>query len=199
MDIVAFLTAAGLAFVPLLVAIDPAGCVPVFLGLTQGADPVRVRRIVNQATLVSLIIATVFALSGSLIFDLLGMRTSDFQIGGGLLLFAFALTDLLATGRRMRRDNTAIGIVPLATPLIAGPALLTTIILAVAQHGTASTLAALVLNLGVVWAALSSATWLASKVGNEILNGVSKVLMVLMAGYGVMMVRTGLMQVFAGH
>lgn len=194
-----FLVGAGLAFVPILVAIDAAGCVPVFLGLTHGQDAAHVRRIVNQATVVSFIIAAVFALSGNAVFWLLGMKTADFQIGGGLLLFAYALVDILATGRRMHRDTTAVGIVPLATPLIAGPALLTTIILMVGQHGLGPTLAALAVNLAMVWLALRSANWFASRIGGEILNGVSKVLMVLLAGIGVMMVRTGLEFYLKGH
>ena len=188
----AFLMAVGLAFVPLFVAIDVAGCVPVFLGLTSGVDPARTRRIVNQAMAVSFIIAAVFALSGRLIFRLLSIEAADFQIGGGVLLFCYALVDILATGRRMRRDTTAIGIVPLATPLIAGPALLTTIILMVDQHGCLPTLAAVALNLAVAWLALRWANALADRIGREVLGGVSKVLMVLLAGIGVMMVRRGL-------
>ena len=107
----AFMTSVGLAFVPLFVAIDAAGCIPVFVGLTSRLDRRQARRLVNQAALVSLIIAATFALTGTLIFRLLGIETADFQIGGGVLLFGYALVDILATGRRMRRDPAAIGIV----------------------------------------------------------------------------------------
>jgi len=190
--IVDFIAAAGLAFVPLFVAIDVAGCIPVFLGLTGDLERDRRRRIVNQATAVSFIIALVFALTGELVFRLLSIQTADFQIGGGVLLFGYALVDILATGRRMRRDNVAVGIVPLATPLIAGPALLTTIMLMVDQHGRWETLAAVAVNLLLVWAGLRSADWFSAHIGREVLNGVSKVLMVLLAAIGVMMVRSGL-------
>ena len=183
----------AVAFVPLFVALDAAGLVPVFLGLTVDHDTHRQRRIINQALIVNLIIAVGFALSGRLIFQLLGIRVQDFQIGGGLLLFCYAIMDLLTTGRRMRRGDGNVGIVPLATPLIAGPALLTTIILIVDQYGTAVTLAAVVLNLAVTWAALLSARWFSARIGREVLNGVSKVLMVLLAGIGVMMVRKGVL------
>lgn len=193
-----FLGKVGLALVPLLVAIDPAGCVPVFLGLTQGLEASRVRRIVNQAAVVSLLIAVVFALSGQAVFHLLGIESADFQIGGGLLLFCYALVDILATGRRMRRDTSAVGIVPLATPLIAGPALLTTVILLVGLRGMAETLVAVGLSLLVTWLALRSAQWFSARIGREVLNGVSKVLMVLLAGIGVMMVRKGLMVYLSG-
>jgi len=198
-SIVAFTAAAGLAFVPLFVAIDLAGCIPVFLGLTGDQERDRTRRIVNQATVVSFVIAAVFALTGELVFRLLSIETADFQIGGGALLFGYALVDILATGRRMRRDNLAVGIVPLATPLIAGPALLTTIMLMVDQHGRWETLAALAANLLLVWAGLRSADWFSARIGREVLNGVSKVLMVLLAGIGVMMVRMGLESHLTGH
>jgi len=188
-----FLVALGLAFVPLLVAVDPAGCVPIFLGLTADLDRAQVRRIVNQAAVVSFIIAALFAVGQRWLFRLLSMEMSDFQIGGGLLLFGLAITDLLATGRRTKRDHTGIGIVPLATPLIAGPALLTTIVLTVDAHGLAVTLLAVALNLVLTWILLRSADRLAARIGREVLNGFSKVLMVLLAGYGVMMVRQGIL------
>ncbi|MBN2581637.1 MAG: MarC family protein [Planctomycetes bacterium] len=186
-----FLKAMALAFVPLFVAIDAPGLVPVFVGMTSDIDLRRQHRIINQATLVSAIIAFTFTLSGLAIFGLLSIQVQDFQIGGGLLLFCYAIVDILASGRRTRRNDAAVGIVPLATPLIAGPALLTTIILMQAQHGQAVTLAALAANLVVVWLALRAAHWFSARIGREVLSGVSKVLMVLLAGIGVMMVRQG--------
>jgi len=93
----------------------------------------------------------------------------------------------------MTRDTTGIGIVPLATPLIAGPALLTTIVLMVDEHKLGVTLVAVALNLALTWALLRVADRLAARIGREVLNGFSKVLMVLLAGYGVMMVRQGVL------
>ena len=186
-----FLQSVGMAFVPLFVAIDAAGCVPIYLGLSKGLPPERMRRTVDQAALVSLAIAVVFALVGRELFRLLGIEVADFQIGGGLLLFGYALTDLLSTGRRVRRATPSIGIVPLATPLLAGPALLTTLILMVDQHGLAPALLAVAANLVLVWIALRFAGRLAAAKTREFLNGVSKVTMVLLAGIGVMMVRKG--------
>jgi multiple antibiotic resistance protein len=194
----AYLTSVVLAFVPLFVAIDPAGCVPIFLGLTGGMTSDRMRRIVNQAAAVSLLIAATFAVAGPLIFRLLGIQMADFQIGGGLLLFGYAVTDILATGRRFRRTDTGIGIVPLATPLLAGPALLATIVLMVSEHGLAPTLTAAALNLLLAWAALRSANWFSARIGREALIGVSKVLMVLLAAIGIMMIRRGVMTLLNG-
>lgn len=188
-----FLTHVGLAFVPLFVAIDTPGSIPLFVGLTQGVDRRQRRRIVNQAVVVSLAIAVVFALTGTHLFRLLSITTADFQVGGGLLLFGYALTDILfTTRRRARQDPRSIGIVPLATPLIAGPALLTAIILMVQQHGHTPVLVAIVLNLLVIWAALQSAEWFSARIGRELLGGISKIVMVLLAAIGVMIVRTGI-------
>jgi len=187
-----FLAAVALAFVPLFVAIDVPGVMPIFVGMTTEIEDRRRRRIISQATIVSAAIAFTFALSGLAIFRLLSIQVQDFQIGGGLLLFCYAIVDILATGRRMRRNDAAVGIVPLATPLIARPALLTTIILMQAQHGQAVTLAALTANLALVYLGLRSAEWFSARIGREVLGGISKVFMVLLAGIGVMMVRQGL-------
>lgn len=188
-----FFIQVGLAFVPLFVAIDPLGLVPIFVGLTSEFETRQVRRTLNVALAASLAIGVSFALGGQSIFRLMGIQMEDFQIGGGLLLFGLALTDILATGRRLGGDFKLFGIVPLATPLIAGPALLTTLVLARPQYGAAVTLTALTVNLVLTWAILAGSSWLVARVGKELLSGVSKVVMILLAGYGVMLVRHGVM------
>jgi len=186
-----FLAAIGLAFVPVFAAMNPLDKVPVFVSLTAGMDCARRRRLMRQAILVSLCIAVFFAVVGDWIFRLLSIRKEDFQIGGGLLLFAIAALDLLGLRRQMVLDEEIVGVFPLATPLIAGPALLTTMVLMVQKHRLWPSLVVLGINLLLTWGAMLFAEHIMKRVGRAVLMAISKVMMILLAAIGVMLVREG--------
>ena len=112
----------GEAFVTLLVIMDPLGTIPVFLGLTGGFTMRGRARAAGQAVLVSLGVIVSFALFGQQILDYLGIGIPALQGAGGLLLLLVAL-DLL-TGRAedpQRVQDVNVALVPLGTPLLAGP------------------------------------------------------------------------------
>jgi multiple antibiotic resistance protein len=111
-------------FVTLFVIIDPPGTVPLFLGLTVGRSARDRRRMAWQATVVAFGVIVVFALFGRAILDYLGVSLAALEGAGGLLLLLVAL-ELLSgktsapTVAQLERPNVAI--VPLGTPLLAGP------------------------------------------------------------------------------
>jgi multiple antibiotic resistance protein len=110
------------AFVTLFVIMDPVGTVPLFLSLTGGYEPSRVRRAARQAVLVSFLVITVFAFFGRSILDYLHVSLPALQCAGGLLLLLVALE--LLTGRGddpMPHGDSNVALVPLGTPLLAGP------------------------------------------------------------------------------
>jgi multiple antibiotic resistance protein len=112
----------GEAFVTLFVIMDPLGTIPVFLGLTGGFTMRGRARAASQAVLVSLGVIVSFALFGQQILDYLGIGIPALQGAGGLLLLLVAL-DLL-TGRAedpQRVQDVNVALVPLGTPLLAGP------------------------------------------------------------------------------
>jgi multiple antibiotic resistance protein len=111
-------------FVTLLVIIDPAGTVPLFLGLTRGRSGRERRRLAWQATVVAFGVIVVFALFGRTILNYLGVELPALEGAGGLLMLLVALE--LLTGKatepteaELARVNVAF--VPLGTPLLAGP------------------------------------------------------------------------------
>ena len=112
----------GEAFVTLFVIMDPLGTIPVFLGLTGGFTMRGRARAAGQAVLVSLGVIVSFALFGQQILDYLGIGIPALQGAGGLLLLLVAL-DLL-TGRAedpQEVQDVNVALVPLGTPLLAGP------------------------------------------------------------------------------
>jgi multiple antibiotic resistance protein len=116
------LTLFGEAFVTLLVITDPPGMVPIFLALT-GALPARDRyRAAWQAVALALGVIMVFAIAGQTILNYLHIDLPALQGAGGLLLILVALE--LLTGKADDPDPQAtsnIALVPLGTPLLAGP------------------------------------------------------------------------------
>lgn len=184
------------AFIPIFVAIDVAGCIIIFVSMTHDLEHPQLLHIVNTAAVFSVAIALTFVLLGKAIFQVLGITSEDFQIAGGVLLFGYAVVDLLGVSMRTRHEASDMGIVPLATPLLAGPALLTTEMLMVERFGMLQTIIAVVLNLALVWLALRQAHRVKDIIGRPVLLGGSKIIMILLAGIGVMMVRQGLTAYF---
>lgn len=131
------------AWVTLFVVIDPPGLAPLFIALTQGMSDERRRRIGWRATIIAAILLTLFGLVGENILSAIGISLSAFRIAGGILLFLTAL-DMLFERRTERRegqhpdDEHDPSVFPLATPLLAGPGALTTMILLVGSDPSAT-------------------------------------------------------------
>jgi multiple antibiotic resistance protein len=112
----------GEVFVTLFVIMDPVGTVPVFLALTAGSPPTERARMARQAVLVSFGVIVAFALFGQSLLDYLHVSLPALQGAGGLLLLLVALE--LLTGKAEEpatRGDVNVALVPLGTPLLAGP------------------------------------------------------------------------------
>ncbi len=145
------------AFATLFVVIDPPGLVPMFIALTQGMGPEQRRTIALRGCVIAAVMLTVFALLGEAVLGFIGISMSAFRIAGGLLLFLTAL-DMLFERRTQRREGQHAepdhdpSVFPLATPLIAGPGAIASMILLVGQSGPgwAGTIAVIALMLAMV-------------------------------------------------
>ncbi|HEU4567855.1 MAG TPA: MarC family protein [Marmoricola sp.] len=110
------------SFVTLFVIMDPIGTVPIFLSLTSGRSHATARKAAWQAVLVSFGVIAVFAFFGQAILNYLGISVAALECAGGLLLLLVALE--LLTGNEtepVTTSDTNIALVPLGTPLLAGP------------------------------------------------------------------------------
>jgi multiple antibiotic resistance protein len=129
----------GAVFVTLAVIMDPLGNVPLFLGLTAGRTNKKRRKLALQAVLVSLAVISLFAVLGQQILDYLGIGIPALQGAGGLLLTIVALE--LLTDKQddpSEVENVNVALVPLGTPLLAGPgAIVATIVFVQKSHSFA--------------------------------------------------------------
>lgn len=126
-------------FVTLVVIMDPVGTIPMFLGLTSGRSSRARRRLAWQAVLVAIGVIAAFALFGQQILRYLGITVPALQGAGGLLLVLVALE--LLTGKQEDPEDAPtanVALVPLGTPLLAGPgAIVATIVFVRGAHGFA--------------------------------------------------------------
>jgi multiple antibiotic resistance protein len=179
------------AFIPLFVAIDPIGLAAIFFGLGQGVPPALRQRIARQATITGGGVALAFLFLGQSIFRALGISVSDFQIAGGLILFVLAARDLVLATPEDQKMSDGFGVVPLGMPLIAGPALITTLLVLAQTLGWMMTLAGLVANLLLIMLAFAYSEWLSRKIGATGLRAISKIISMLLAAIAVNMIRRG--------
>jgi multiple antibiotic resistance protein len=185
-----------LCFLPLFVAVDPIGLLPVYLSLTEGLPEPDQRRILQQSILTAAAVAVAFLLLGQWVFDVLGITVADFMIAGGVLLFIIAMSDLLAVGKQPRRvDPQTIGAVPIGVPLTVGPASLTTMVLLANQYGMLPAVLAMLANLLIAGVVFSFSPWILHLLGRTGVRTVSKVVSVILAAFAVMMVRQGILDV----
>lgn len=145
-------------FVTLFVIMDPVGTVPIFLSLTSGRSPAAARRAAWQAVAVSFLVITIFAFFGQQILSYLHISLPALQCAGGLLLLLVALE--LLTGNEKEPTaaaGTNVALVPLGTPLLAGPGAIVATMLFVEDVDDWATFAAVSLGVVLVHASLWAA------------------------------------------
>jgi multiple antibiotic resistance protein len=184
-----------LAFVPIFVAVDALGMVPVYLGLTDGMSAPQKSALVRHSVGVALVVALAFLGVGKLVFLWLGVTISDFLVAGGAVLFIFSIRDLLNYGKSLPLSERA-GVVPLAVPLIVGPAVLASSLILLDTFGLGPTVFSLVANILLCGLVLSSAGRLSALLGEVGSQTLSKVSNLLLAAIGIMLVRRGLLEMF---
>ena len=187
-----------LSFIPLFVAIDVLGVLPLFVGLVEGVDNKRRRVVISEATLAAFAISLVFLVAGKLIFSFLGITESDFRVGGGVILLVLSIRDLVFAKDEGRSPGTSIGVVPIGIPLIMGPAALTTIIILVDSYGYLWTIISLIVNMLIVFIVFMQAHLIHKAVGKAGSKAVGKIASLFLAGIAVMMIRSGIAEMLKG-
>jgi multiple antibiotic resistance protein len=193
------------AFATLFVVIDPPGIVPMFIALTQGMDADHRARMARRGCLIAGALLTLFGLAGEAVLGFIGISIAAFRIAGGLLLFLTAL-DMLFERRTQRRQGQTPdpdhdpSVFPLATPLIAGPGAIASMILLVGQSGPGwgGTIAVMALMwgmIGVTWAFLLAAPPIERALGRTGTLVITRLLGMLLAALSVQFVIDGVRQV----
>jgi multiple antibiotic resistance protein len=181
-----------LSFIPLFVAVDAVGVLPIFVSLTEGIQQKEKTKIIVQSVLTALCLAVGFIFLGKGVFKVLGITIGDFMIAGGAILFCLAITDIINPVKERRIPSRELGAVPLGTPLIVGPAVLTTSMVIISQYGMFATLISVLINIllsGIIFWLSSVLIKVLGEAGSKAL---SKITSLLLAAIAVMLMRKGL-------
>jgi multiple antibiotic resistance protein len=188
----------GLTFVPLFVAMDAIGVLPILLPLTQDMKAKERRRVVRLAVITALVLGLGFVVIGKGIFIFLGIEVSDFLVAGGLILFLLAAKDLI-TGKMMEAQASVgadmLGVVPIGTPLVVGPAVLTTLLILIDQYSIIIVLVSFILNLAIAWLLFAQANRVVAFLGQGGVRATSKIVSLFLAAIAIKMIRQGILQV----
>ncbi len=141
----------GSVYLTLFVIMDPPGIIPIFLALTARRGAKVMAKLALQAALTSFGVIVMFALFGERILSFLGITLPALQASGGLLLLIIALELLTGkTDEPTEVDDVNVAMVPLGTPMLAGPGAIVATILFVRQSDTAPEVTALVLGIVLI-------------------------------------------------
>ncbi|MFH1507932.1 MAG: MarC family protein [Candidatus Omnitrophota bacterium] len=183
-----------LAFIPIFVAVDAIGVLPIFVSLTHGLKKKERSEVIFKSIITALCLAFGFIYLGKIVFRLLNITIGDFMIAGGVVLFSIAVIDIINPGKRRRIPTKELGAVPLGTPLIVGPAVLTTSLIIISEYGTSATLISVFLNVLLAGFIFSLSDFLMKSLGEAGTKALSKVTSLLLAAIAVMMIRKGIWQ-----
>ncbi|MCP5076398.1 MAG: MarC family protein [Rhodobacteraceae bacterium] len=195
------------AFATLFVIIDPLGLVPVFIGLTAGANNAHKRTMALKGVLIGGGVLFSFALFGDRVLSALGIGLPAFRVAGGIMLFLIA-TEMVFGRRTARRERSAeearkvhtpddISVFPLAIPIMAGPGAITSVLLLMSNHQSdlraqAAVLAVLAFVLTVCLTLFLITRHIEKALGKTFTTLLSRLLGVLLAALAAQYVMDGL-------
>lgn len=202
------------AFIIYFVVIDPIGNAPVFLAVTSHLDRGRKLRVAVESAAIATVIMLFFALCGAWLLSYLEISEAAFKIAGGIILFLVALEMLTAKRQQRKRDestgeqsaasleaeNDNPAIYPLAIPLLAGPAAITSVIVVNASFagalsntiiGYTSLMAVMIVTGVILCLTVVAESWLNEKVTMVF----SRITAIILAGLAVQYVIDGLVSV----
>ena len=194
------------SFVLYFVVIDPLAAAPLFLIVTQGLKIKNKLKTAFEATLIATLILIFFAILGNFILSYLQISLSAFTIAGGIILFLISL-EMLFDKRSQRKEDeikessAVTSVFPLAIPLLAGPAAITSVIVSVADMGRnlmnqATGLLALVLVMILTFISFYVVSKSSKIINKKVTSVISRVIGIILAGLSVQFILDGIQKIF---
>ena len=157
----------GLTFIPLFVAINAIGVLPFLLPLVGDLEVSSRARVIRLAMVTAFGLGIGFIVVGKGVFMLLGIKVADFLVAGGLILLLLAAKNLV-TGKMLEAQlysGDEVGVVPIGTPLVVGPAVLTTLLILTEQYSIVIVIISFILNLLLTWLIFAQANRIVAFLG----------------------------------
>ena len=180
-------------FIMLFVVLDPIGITPYYQAVIRRVPEHERPRVLRQALLAALAMLLLFALIGEYLFSILGVTLGDFQVAAGLILLVYAISSIFEIHIGAVRAGESVAIFPLATPLLAGPGSITTLIYIKYKWGLATAIASATLNILVAYPILAASSLLMRLLGRHGSLFIDKFMSMVLAGFAVSIIREGIL------
>jgi multiple antibiotic resistance protein len=181
-----------------MVALDAPGTLPIYMAMTEGLKKHERQRIVRQSILTAFLITIGFTFLGRAVFTALAITVEDFMIAGGIVLLIIAIAEIVRAGEKQYVISSTFGVVPLGTPLIAGPATLTTTLILVGTYGYVPVIFSLVVNILFAWFIFAQVDRIIKIIGINGSRAFAKVAALLLAAIAVKLIRSGIIKLVEG-
>ena len=197
--------------IALLAIVNPIGVVPFFIHFTQGFSDDQRRHTIRVTSCAVFAVIALSAVAGLKIIEFFGISLASFQVGGGTLLLISSLAMLnaqpaeskpgdVADGREKVDAGASIAVVPLAIPLLTGPATISTMVIYAEKSRRLWELSVLV-GYGVVialatYVALSASGRIARVLGRTGINVMTRLMGLILAAMAVELLADGLVKLF---
>ncbi len=181
-----------LTFIPLFIVVDALGNLPIVISLTEGTPSKERLRIVHIASATAAVVGLIFLFFGQFILNVLAISVGSFAIAGGVILLVLSI-NYMTTGRMVETvREEMIAVVPIGTPLVVGPATITTLLVLANQYPLYVVLISFILNLLITWVVFILGDVIVKILRPGGLKAISKIFSLLLAAIAVSMVIHGL-------
>jgi len=171
---------------------DPLGNLPFIISLSEGMSGRERRSMIHIAIVTATVVGLVFLFFGQFILNILDISIGSFAIAGGLILLVLSIKYMTSGQMVELIKEEMVAVVPMGTPLISGPATITTLLLLATQFSLGIVLISFVINIFISWITFLASNWIVRFIGIGGLKAVSKVFSLLLAAIAVSMMLRGL-------
>ncbi len=193
-------------FIPLFAVIDPFAALPLYMSLTTGFSEAQKRRIVREASITAIVLLIFFAFFGIYILDFMGISIQALMIAGGLLMLLVSL-EMVKEGDKPRstkkkaalhEETGDIGIVPLGTPMLAGPGAISLVIILMNRYpGETITILISIIAIILLTALIFlGSNYISRIMGEKGARAFTRVMGLLVAAFAVQYILDGISQYF---
>lgn len=181
-----------LTFVPLFIVLDAPGNLPMVISLSHGLTSREKVRVINIATATAMLVGLAFLFFGQFILNIMGISVGAFAVAGGIILLVLSIKYMITGHMVDTAREEMIAVVPIGTPLLTGPATITTLIFLNTQHPIYIVLLSFGLNMLLAWAIFVAGDKIISFLGQGGIKTVSKVFSLLLAAIAIDLIIRGL-------
>lgn len=184
------------AFIMLFLIFDALGNVPVFHSLTEGLEDKERRRIIHNSVVIAGVILFVFAFGGKHLLGLFRISLDDFRVAGGVILLLVSIEGLLGRVEAMKIKAEQLAVVPLATPLLAGPGSISLVIyLMEGGYGIGPTVVSIIVNVIIARLILIHSDRVFKVLGKNGSLIIARIMSFILAALAISMIREGIINI----